>query len=107
MIEEQLLTVIFSDEIKDDIVDSLIAMEALSGFSLSRIDGYSRQHSQYDVKEQVAGYRQMWRAEVVHRVEQQVALLRSLEETARASHLRYWVTPLSASGTLGAAQEVP
>ena len=98
---EQVLTAIFSDDIKDEIIDTLMALQGLSGFSLGQIDGYSRKHSQYDLKEQVAGYRRMWRAEVLHRHEQERELLLALEETSRASHLRYWVMPLQVCGTFG------
>jgi len=98
---EQLLTAIFSDDIKDEIIDTLMALQGLSGFSLGQIDGYSRQHSEYDLKEQVAGYRRMWRAEILHRQEQERELLLALEGTSKASHLRYWVMPLTVSGSFG------
>ncbi len=99
--KEQLLTAVFSDDVKDDVIDALIAMEALSGFSLSRIDGYSREHSQFDVSEQVAGHRRMCRIEVLHEATLEEELLTTLGAAVRASHLRYWLTALAGSGTLG------
>jgi hypothetical protein len=99
--KEQILTAIFSDEMRDDVIDALTAMERLSGFTMSRIDGFSREHSRYDVSEQVAGHRRMCRVEVLHSEALQQALLATLEAAGKASHLRYWITPLTASGTLG------
>ena len=97
----QLLTAIFSEEIKDDVVDALIALEDISGFSMSTTDGYSRRHSQYDVREQVAGYRRLCRVEVVHLEAQETALLATLETLCTACHIRYWLTALAGAGQLG------
>ncbi len=97
----QLLTAIFSDSIKDDVVDALIALEDISGFSMCATDGYSRRHSQYDLREQVVGYRRQCRAEVMHREMQEPALLAALESLCAASHIRYWITPLTTAGELG------
>ncbi len=98
---QQLLTAVFPGSLKDEVVDALIALEDISGFSLCDIDGYSREHSQYDIAEQVAGYRRMCRLEVMHLQAQQDALLSALAQTSAASHLRYWISPVLASGTLG------
>ena len=53
MSTEQLLVLIAQNDIKDDIVDTLIELEFLSGFSLGNICGFSREHSHFNIKEQV------------------------------------------------------
>ena len=60
MSTEQLLVLIAQNDIKDDIVDTLIELEFLSGFSLGNICGFSREHSHFNIKEQVEGYRDMF-----------------------------------------------
>jgi hypothetical protein len=101
----QLLTAVFSESIKDDVVDALIALENISGFSMTATDGYSRRHSQYDLREQVAGYRRLCRAEVVHPEAQEHALLATLESLCGASHIRYWITSLASAGQLGSGSD--
>ncbi|MFV8817172.1 DUF3240 family protein [Haliea sp. E17] len=99
---DQLLVAIFPENIRDDLIDTLIQARDISGFSLQAIDGYSREHSQYDLREQVAGYRRMCRVEVLHPPELEATLLATLEGLCTASPIRYWVYPLSRSGHLHA-----
>ncbi|MBN7795950.1 DUF3240 family protein [Parahaliea mediterranea] len=97
---EQLLVAIFSEGIRDDLIDALVQLDEVSGFSLQAIDGYSREHSQYDVREQVAGYRRMCRVEVLHCARHEPALLASLRAVCGASPIRYWIAPLQSAGHL-------
>jgi hypothetical protein len=97
---EQLLVAVFAQDIRDDLIDALIGLEAISGFNLETIDGYGREHSRYDLREQVAGYRQLCRLEVLHESDQEQALLATLARACAAGHLRYWVMPLKSSGQL-------
>ena len=99
---EQLLVAIAAESMREDLVDVLIGLESISGFSLSTIDGYSHSHTEYDLQEQVAGYRRFCRLEVLHRPDQQQELLRALTAVCEASPVRYWIQPLAASGHLGA-----
>ncbi|MDJ0879080.1 MAG: DUF3240 family protein [Halieaceae bacterium] len=98
---EQLLVAVTSEKIREDLIDTLIGLEEISGFNLSTIDGYSRSHSEYDLQEQVAGYRRLCRLEVIHPEDQQEALLEALRGACGNSPLRYWIVPLAASGHLG------
>ena len=79
MSTEQLLVLIAQNDIKDDIVDTLIELEFLSGFSLGNICGFSREHSHFNIKEQVEGYREVCKFEIMHPGAQQAALLVPLE----------------------------
>lgn len=96
---EQMLTAVFPEAIRDEVIDALIGLQEITGFNLSAIDGYSREHSQYDIGEQVTGYRRMCRLEVAHLQEHQALLLSALAGVASASHLHYWIMPLLDSGT--------
>jgi len=61
----KLLKLYFSREQKADLVDCLIQLECLSGFSLYDIDGFSRNHERYDIGEQIRGARRMIMAEII------------------------------------------
>jgi len=56
MSTEQLLVLIAQNDIKDDIVDTLIELEFLSGFSLGNICGFSREHSHFNIKEHIGSF---------------------------------------------------
>jgi hypothetical protein len=101
MKQAQLLVLVVADDLRDEVIDALMALSEISGFNLSPIAGYSREHSRFNLREQVAGYRGMSRFEVLHEREQQEVLLSALEEACAESHARYWILPLAASGQLG------
>lgn len=96
----QLLVAIVPADLRDDMIDALIQLPEISGFGMQAIDGFSREHSQYDLREQVAGHRRMYRLEVIHTLEQEAGLLDALEGSCAASPIRYWITPLRVSGHL-------
>lgn len=99
---KQLLVLITPHHIKDDVVDTLMAQDYLSGFSLINICGFSREHSQYNLKEQVEGYREFYKFEVMHQQADQAALLAAVASACRHDPCRYWIVPLATSGVLGA-----
>lgn len=94
----QALIFIVPKEMKDDMVDDLMALDIISGFSLTVIDGYSREHSHYSIDEQVEGYRRFFRFEVLHQQEQEVQILKALEKTCSPAKVRYWVQPVTRVG---------
>ena len=100
MSREQLLVLVVANEVKDRVVDALIGLDAISGFSLSRIEGYSREHHQLSLQEQVAGHRGMTRFEVIHDPAQERMLLSALETACGEVEARYWIMPLAVSGRL-------
>jgi hypothetical protein len=101
VIQEQLLVLVVADDLRDDVIDALMALPAISGFNLSPIAGYSREHSQFNLREQVEGHRKMSRFEILHDQEQEQELLSILGAVCAESHGRYWIMPLAASGRLG------
>ncbi len=101
MPDHQLLIVVVPVDIKDDVVDTLIGLEEISGFNLETIAGYSREHSQFNIREQVEGYRQLFRFEIMHRSDQQDRLIASLRPVCAGPNLRYWIIPIVEQGHFG------
>ncbi|MBC3766505.1 DUF3240 family protein [Neptunicella marina] len=96
--DDQILNIMVPESIKDDVVDLLIALEVLSGFNLYRVDGFSREHSKYDLNEQVEGYRNLYRFEVIHNTQDFGQILDTLKPLSHATSLRYWITPILSGG---------
>jgi len=106
MPECQLLILVVPIEIKDDVVDTLIEMEGITGFNLEKIAGYSKEHSQFNLREQVEGYRELYRFEVIHNKKQQQMLLSALGPVCDAPRIRYWITPILEQGHFGGPANV-
>lgn len=87
-------------EIRDDVVDCLTACDGISGFNMTTMAGFSKEHSQYDVREQVEGYRQLFKFEVMHSSAQQSSLLAALRPVCSSANIRYWVVPVLEQGHL-------
>lgn len=93
--KNQLLVLIVPVDIKDDLVDTLISLDYISGFSFTEIGGYSKTHSQYDISEQVQGYRKLQRFEVIHSANYEQFILDSLTKVCKKAHVRYWISPIT------------
>jgi len=85
-------------ELKDDIVDTLIAQPDISGFNLKTIHGYSKEHSLYDISEQVEGYRAYFQFEVLVASSDINKLKECLKPICQSAKLKYWLTPVLDSG---------
>jgi hypothetical protein len=94
----KLLKLYFSREQRSEVVDCLMQVTSISGFSIYDIDGFSRRHEQFDIGEQIRGARHMQVAEIIA-TEQDIVAIR---DAVRALHfgepLRYLVQPLEAVG---------
>ena len=101
MHDAQILVAIVPAEIKDDVVDILITLEPISGFNLTRIAGFSREHSHFSLREQVEGHCEMYRFEVMHEPAQEAILLEALGQVCEVAQARYWILPLRAMGHFG------
>lgn len=95
-----LLIAIVPRALKDDVVDTLITVPFISGFSLSKIQGFSQEHSQFNVSEQVVGYQDFYRFEVAHLPTDTQALLNHLQEVTQQRVIRFWVVPVIQAGIL-------
>ena len=100
MIEQQLLTIIIPVSMKSTLVDVLIAYENISGFTMTKVAGFSRQHSQYNVQEQVVGYQNFYRIEVALNRNEVKPLLQHLCQFKGRFPLRYWLLPLTDAGVI-------
>jgi hypothetical protein len=98
--EQQLLVMMIPTSLKDDMVDCLMSCEAISGFNMTATAGYSKEHSQYDLREQVQGHRQFAKFEVMHRPAQQIELLATVRVVCSAASIRYWIVPVLEQGHL-------
>jgi hypothetical protein len=98
MNEQQLLVMMVPGDIRDDVVDTLMGSVGISGFNMTTMAGYSKEHSQYDLREQVEGYRQYFKFEVMHSPVQQVELLALLRPVCAAANIRYWIVPVIDQG---------
>lgn len=98
--EQLLLTLIVPVELKDEIVDTLISHEQVSGFSLGKIEGYSRNHSHFNISEQVEGHRAYYRFEIVIEQSQLDNVKSMLKKACTNSNIHYWLMPLLDSGSL-------
>lgn len=100
MPDYQLLVLLAPAERRDDLVDALMENENISGFTLLPALGFSREHSHFSPSEQVAGYRDFSRFEVLIEDQQQESVLRILERVCANEQLRYWITPVLQTGHL-------
>jgi hypothetical protein len=97
----QVLVLIVPVALQDDVVDALIGLPAVSGFTLSDAAGYSSEHSQFNLSEQVEGSRKFSRLEVVHEPLIFEELCAALEQAFGGQAVRYWLSPVLEQGHLG------
>ncbi len=95
-----LLVLLAPADRRDDLVDALMGNDHVSGFTLSPALGYSREHSHFSLGDQVAGYRDYSRFEVLFEVDQKAAVLESLRRASGNERLRYWIMPVPETGHL-------
>jgi hypothetical protein len=100
MPDHRLLVLLAPANRRDGLVDALMESEHVSGFTLTPALGYSREHGHFDLNEQVAGYRDYSRFEVLLDGEQQERVLQTLERACGNEQLRYWLMPVPETGHL-------
>lgn len=93
-----IFTLITPNELKDDIVDRLINFDAISGFNLTSINGYSKKHSEYNIEEQVQGYRALTRFDILISANNTDMLKAHLSAVTQRNELRYWQTDVIDGG---------
>ncbi|MCC2617535.1 DUF3240 family protein [Aestuariibacter halophilus] len=87
-------------DMKDDIVDVLLADQTLSGFTLRDVEGHSREHQHYDLIEQVQGHQHMVQVDILVDIDELPPLMERLRGIQKAQSLRYWVLPVLEQGRL-------
>lgn len=84
--------------LKDEIIDQLISLTNLTGFNLKKMSGYSKEHSLFDMSEQVEGYRAFYQFEVLIASNEVSMLKECLSPICQTAKLRYWLTPVIECG---------
>lgn len=98
--EQVILIIVVPQTIKDDLVDQLIQIPFISGFSLFKIQGYSKENSQFNISEQVVGYQDFFRFEIAHQTTQSQFLIDQLSKTSHNKKIRYWLVPVLQQGLM-------
>lgn len=103
MNDYQLLCLIVPEPVREGVVDCLVQLEWIADFTLTRVAGYSHEHHHYTLQEQVAGYRRLYRVEVLHSPEDEPRLLAALEPICSSTESRYFIMPVSAERHFGSS----
>jgi hypothetical protein len=98
MTEVLMFTLNVPTSLKDEIIDLLISLPNLTGFNLKKMSGYSKEHSLFDISEQVEGYRAFYQFEVLIASNEVSKLKECLMPVCQPAKLRYWLTPVIESG---------
>jgi hypothetical protein len=99
----QILVLLSPDAMREDIIDTLMSLSFISGFTLTSAMGFSAEHSQFNVREQVEGCRAFTRFEVVCEAGLLGSLLEAVSSAAGSEPLRYWVVDAPQCGHLPVA----
>ncbi len=98
MTDVLLFTLHVPESLKDEIIDRLISLQNLTGFNLNKMSGYSKEHSLFDISEQVEAYRAFYQFEVLIASNEVSMLNACLNPVCQPAKLRYWLTPVIESG---------
>lgn len=100
MAEQCILSCFVDPETVDNVIDCLLCQPFVGGFSTHRIEGYSKEHANYTIGEQVAGYRSVCRVDIQLDHNELDKVTSALAELSLQHRIRYWVTPVMTSGTI-------
>ncbi|MCX7554196.1 DUF3240 family protein [Marinicella sp. S1101] len=100
MSDFQLFSIIINKSIKDDAVDIVLNSNIITGFTMSQVFGYSRKHAKYDIREQVEGYKNFYRLDIIHKTHELDELLTAFKQLDSQFKLKYWVSPISDFGEI-------
>jgi hypothetical protein len=95
-----LLTCMVPDNLKDDAIDFFLSSEGQTGFNMIPMMGFSKEHSQFDLVEQVQGYRSFVQFQVMLERCQWSMFKTELSAALSNSDIRYWLTYLDEEGHL-------
>lgn len=96
-----LLTAIVPEPLRDTVVDTLMATPFVSGFTSIAVQGFSQQSHRFNAMEQVQGFKNMHKFEILHAPEHSAALLKKIRDIESQESLHYWIMPVLNSGNLG------
>lgn len=101
MSDLNLLVIMVPQRLHEEVVDTLMGFEDVSGFSVVEAAGFSREHSHFNAAERVDGARRFSRFEILHSPEQRQVILAEIERLVGREHVRYWVVERVEAGSLG------
>lgn len=93
---EQLLVLNIAPELEDQLVDYLLSIAGLGGFTSYPARGHG-EHRQMSIAEQVTGRRKRVQFELILSPQQSEAVLSGLRSQV-GTDIYYWSHPISASG---------
>lgn len=97
--QDLILMAVVPELLKDDVVDTLMELALISGFSLFNIQGFSKDHNHYSLREQVEGYKGFYRFEIMHSAQHTSAVLQQLKHVSQGQ-IRYWLVPIIEQGII-------
>lgn len=92
------LTVYVEQKRKEDVIDCLLPLTCISGFSISPCFGYSRDNAKLDLSEQVAGGRQLCKLDILHSDKDTNAIIIALQSVNTHNPMRYVLSPVLSHG---------
>lgn len=99
MKQQSLLRLNIPPSLEEDVVDLLLASSEVPGFQSYPVRGHG-QAGMMTIAEQVEGRRNRIQFEIVLETQSLDALLQKLKEALPVADIIYWVSPISASGSL-------
>jgi len=98
--KENLLAIVVSPKLEEEMVDWLLEKEDLSGFSSMSIDSHGSGTEEMNIAEQVTGRQRKIMFHVYGREDTMPALMDELQIRFKKTGIHYWLMPLLGSGHL-------
>lgn len=93
-----LLSILLPLKAKEEVVDRLMSLDWLSGFTIRSIEGHSREHVNLSIREQVQGYKQLVQFDIMLQESGLSSVLEQLTGILQPGSMRYWVVPVRGAG---------
>lgn len=95
-----LLTLIARPDVEEVVIDWLLGREELTGFTGQAAYGHSREHGGFNLVEQVTGRQRRAMFHVQLDEAEVESLLAAMRDELAGLGLRYWLTPMHATGVI-------
>ncbi|GGO63483.1 DUF3240 family protein [Bowmanella pacifica] len=95
-----LLSILLPLKAKEEVVDRLMSLDWLSGFTIRSIEGHSREHANLSIREQVQGYKQLVQFDIMLQESGLSSVFEQLTGVLQPGSMRYWVVPVRATGRI-------
>ena len=95
---QTMLTLNTNPDLEEDLVDYLLSMEGIGGFTSYSVSGHG-DHDDLSISEQVSGQRKRLQVEIILETSQIQSVLGGLVENV-GKDFNWWQQPLIASGSI-------